>query len=99
MSKVVDFFFSKRDNMLLFAASLAISVALFAQLQSGFTQDRQREIDVRLGVRNGEGLAILQMPRTARVLVTGSQQSLDSIDTGRIDAYIDLRGAKPGVSR
>ncbi len=100
MSKVVDYVYSKREDMLLFAAALAISVALFVQLQSGFVPDKERELDVPLTFSNRpEDMTVLQAPRTVRVLASGTQQVLDTIDSSRIRAFVDLNEAKPGVGR
>ena len=98
MSKVVEYVWSKRENVLLFAASLLISLVLFAQLQRSFVPDKEREFEVPLTFANQHrDITVLQAPRMVRVVASGSQGILDSIDTSRVRAVVDLAGAEPGA--
>jgi YbbR domain-containing protein len=98
VSKVVEYVWSKRENVLLFAASLLISLVLFAQLQRSFVPDREREFEVPLTFANQHrDLTVLQAPRMVRVVASGSQGILDTIDTSRVRAVVDLAGAEPGA--
>lgn len=98
MSKVVEYVWSKRENVLLFAASLLISLVLFAQLQRSFEPDKEREFEVPLTFANQhKDITVLQAPRMVRVVASGSQGILDSIDTSRVRAVVDLAGAEPGA--
>jgi len=98
VSKVVEYVWSKRENVLLFAASLLISLVLFAQLQRSFVPDKEREFEVPLTFANQHrDITVLQAPRMVRVVASGSQGILDSIDTSRVRAVVDLAGAEPGA--
>ncbi|MEX2243477.1 MAG: CdaR family protein [Fimbriimonadaceae bacterium] len=98
MSKVVEYVWAKRENVLLFAASLLISLVLFAQLQRSFVPDKEREFEVTLTFANQhKDITVLYAPRMVRVVASGSQGILDSIDTSRVRAVVDLAGAEPGA--
>jgi YbbR domain-containing protein len=98
VSKVVEYVWAKRENVLLFAASLLISLVLFAQLQRSFVPDKEREFEVPLTFANQHrDITVLQAPRMVRVVASGSQGILDSIDTSRVRAVVDLAGAEPGA--
>jgi YbbR domain-containing protein len=98
VSGVVEFVWSRRENILLFAASLLISLVLFAQLQRSFEPNKEREFEVPLTFANQHrDITVLQAPRMVRVVASGSQGILDSIDTSRVRAVVDLAGAEPGA--
>jgi YbbR domain-containing protein len=100
VSKVVDYFWTKRDDMLLFAFSLLISLLLFGQLQVGLEPGKEREFEVPLSFSGqSDDVTIVQAPRSAKVVASGSQQALDSLDTSKVRAVVDLTDAQPGISR
>ncbi|MCH7944473.1 MAG: hypothetical protein IIC73_00435 [Armatimonadetes bacterium] len=100
MSKVVQFVWSRRENVLLFTAALAISLALFMQLQVGLVLDQERELEVPLAFANqSDDIIVLQVPNKVKVTATGTQQVLDSLDPSKIQASVDLAGARVGDGR
>ena len=100
MSKVIDYLVTKRDDMLLFALSLFIAWLLFGQVQGGMEPGKEREFEVPLAFANqSDDVSILQAPRFVRVVASGSEQVLDSLETSRVRAFVDLAQAKPGVGR
>ena len=100
MTRMFRYLRSKRDDILLFAASLAISLVLFIQVQSSMVPDKEREFDVPLTFSNARtDLSVLQAPRTVKVVASGSQSAIDSLDTSRVRAFVDLADAAPGRHR
>ena len=100
MSKLVDTLVSKRDDMLLFTLSLFIAWLLFGQVQVGMEPGKEREFEAPLAVTNlSDDISILQAPGFVRVVASGSAQVLDSLETTRVRAVVDLSEAKPGIGR
>ncbi len=100
MSKVVQFVWSRRENVLLFTAALAISLALFLQLQIALMPDSERELEVPLELANqSDDVIVLQVPNKIKVTATGTQQVLDSLDPSKVLASVDLAGAPVGDGR
>ena len=100
MSKAVHFVWSRRENVLLFTAALAISLALFMQLQVGLMPDSERELEVPLAFANqSDDVIVLQVPNKIKVSATGTQQLLDSLDASKVLASVDLAGAPVGDGR
>lgn len=100
MSKVVDYIWKKRENTLLFAVSLLISLILFMQLGISPIADAERELVVPLEFTNkSDQITVLQARRTIKVLASGPQQVIDNLDTSNISAFIDLAGAPVGRER
>lgn len=93
MNKVSQFVWSRRENILLFTAALAISLALFVQLHP----DRERELEVPLTFANqSDDIIVLQPPTKVKVTATGTQQVLDSLDPSKILASVNLARAPVG---
>jgi YbbR domain-containing protein len=100
VSKSVDFLWSKREDMLLFIFALIIATLLFGQLQVGQEPGREREFEVPLTFSNqSEDVAVVQAPRSVRVVASGSQQALDNLDTSKVRALVDLSEVEPGVRK
>ncbi len=100
MSKVIDYVWAKRDDMLLFALSLLISLLLFGQLQVGLEPGKEREFEVPLSFSGqSDDITVVQAPRSVKVVASGSQQALDVLDTSKVRAVVDLSSVDPGVRR
>lgn len=100
MSKLYQYVLAKQENILLFTAALAISLALFMYLQVGLIPDRERELEVPLEFTNqSEDIIVLQVPNKVKVTATGTQQTLDGLDASKIQALVDLAGAPIGDGR
>lgn len=100
MRRTVAYFRQKREDILLFVASLSIAVLLFIQLQPAMATGREREIEVPLVFAGmNESLTVVQAPRSVKAIATGSQEALDSLDTSRVRAVVDLSAATFGPGR
>ncbi|MCH7904250.1 MAG: hypothetical protein IH944_06740 [Armatimonadetes bacterium] len=100
MSGIIDFLWSRRDNILLFIASLVISLLLFVQLQTRLDPNSELQFDAVLEWENlPEDLVVVQSPQRIKVVASGSKQQLDRLDTARITAKVNLSKAADGVAR
>lgn len=100
MSGIVGKVIESRDDILLFALSTLIALLLFGQLQSGMEPGKEREFEVPLSFSNqGDEITVLQAPRSVRIVASGSQQALDTLDTSKVRASVDLAEVEPGVGR
>ena len=100
MSGIVDYLWSRRDNILLFIASLLISLLLFVQLQTRLEPDKELQFDAVLEWKNlSDDLVVVQSPQRIKVVASGSKQQLDRLDTARITATVNLSKATDGVAR
>lgn len=99
MSGVIDYLWSRRDNILLFIASLVISLLLFNRLQSSFEPDNELQFDAVLEFEHlSEDFVVVQSPQRIKMVASGSKQQLDRLDTARITALISLSSAEAGVA-
>ncbi len=72
-------------------ASLMIAVVLWLQIQPQADPGKEREMTVRLEVENlAAGLAIIQVPESVRIIVSGTTQVLDGLDSTEFSAFVDL---------
>ena len=100
MSGIIDFLWSRRDNILLFIASLLISLLLFNQLQSSFEPDNELQFEAVLEFENlSEDFVVVQSPQRIKMVASGSKQQLGRLDTARITALISLSSAESGIAR
>lgn len=77
-------------------ASLMIAVVLWLQIQPQADPGREREMTVRLEVENlSTGLAIIQVPESVRIIVSGTTQVLEGLDSSEFSAFVDM--AESGV--
>lgn len=78
-------------------ASLLIAVVLWLQIQPQSVPGREREMSVRLDVENlPAGLAVIQAPESVKVIVSGTAQALEQLDSSEFSAQIDLKEAAVG---
>ena len=100
MSLVIDYIWNRREDILLFAASLLIALVLFIQLDSSAVIEAEREIEVPLEFTNvSDEVTVLQAVRKVKVRATAPQSVLDSLDLSQISAFVDLTNAPVGVER
>lgn len=72
-------------------ASLMIAVVLWLQIQPQADPGREREMTVRLEVENlATGLAVIQAPESIRIIVSGTAQVLEGLDSTEFSAFVDL---------
>lgn len=78
-------------------ASLLIAVVLWLQIQPQSVPGREREMSVRLDVENlPAGLAVIQAPESVKVIVSGTAQALEQLDSSEFSAAIDLKDSSVG---
>lgn len=84
-------------NVWAFAAALLISLVLWLNVQPLYDPDKEKEIPVRLEMRNlPEGLAPVEWPESVTVTASGTSSEVDSVSSASFAAYVDLTGATAG---
>ncbi len=87
----------KLENILIFIASLIISILLWLQIQPLNDPSRERELQVRLEIRDlPDALVLLQPPESVTVVASGTKEQLDQLQSDSVMAYIDLSAAQIG---
>jgi YbbR domain-containing protein len=89
----------KLNQVLLAIVSLIIATMLWLQVQSQGEPFTQREIAVRLEIRNlPDHLIVTQAPATVSVVAEGTRDQLSRLDTSQIIAFTDLSEATSGMA-
>jgi YbbR domain-containing protein len=89
----------KLNQVLLAIVSLIIATMLWLQVQSQGEPFTQREIAVRLEIRNlPDHLIVTQAPATVSVVAEGTRDQLSKLDTSQIFAFTDLSEATSGMA-
>lgn len=100
MRRVILLVQRRREDILLFVASLCVAILLFLQLQPRLASGREREFDVPLTfIGLSDTLTVVKAPRTVRVLASGTQQAINELEASRVTASIDLADAVSGTGR
>jgi len=87
------------NQVLLAIVSLIIATMLWLQVQSQGEPFTQREISVRLEIRNlPDHLIVTQAPTMVSVVAEGTREQLSELDASQIVAFTDLSGAKSGMA-
>lgn len=87
------------NQVLLAIVSLVIATMLWLQVQSQGEPFTQREISVRLEIRNlPDHLIVTQAPATVSVVAEGTRDQLSKLDTSQIFAFTDLSEATSGMA-
>ncbi len=89
-----------RENLLMLGASFLISVGLWLTVTPSVSENKEREIDVRLEIKGlPDTLTVVGEPLSVGVVATGSLEHLDQLDKSSVVANVDLSNAKTGTRR
>jgi YbbR domain-containing protein len=89
----------KLDSLITFLASLAIAIVLWLVVQPTYEENKEREVQVKLELRNlAADMAVIQQPESVTVTASGTTSDLDRLDSDEITAFIDFGGAVEGTA-
>lgn len=89
----------RRDGILMFIASLVISLLLWLQVQPLFDPGKEREFQAPLEVEGlPESLMVVNLPEAVTLVASGATADLDRLNARSVKAYVDLRRVQPGTN-
>lgn len=84
-------------NVLAFVTSLVIAIILWLNVQPLYDPDKEREIPVKLELRDmPDGLIAVTFPDTITVVASGMASELGGVTAKDFVAFVDMKNAKPG---